>query len=446
MRSIRVAVIGAGPAGIYAADILTKEHEGAEVDVFDRLPAPYGLVRYGVAPDHPRIKEIIKALGRVMSNDAIRFFGNVDYGTDLKLADLRRHYDATIFATGAIKDQPLDIPGVDLPGSHGAADFVSWYAGHPDVPRDWPLEAESVAVIGAGNVALDVARMLAKPADEQLTTEIADTVHRGLAANQAKDIHVFARRGPAQVKFSPMELRELSHSPSVDVVVEPEGFEIDDASQELVTKNKGVRNVVNTLLKYLDTEPTGAAHRIHIHLCQAPVEIFGEGQVEAIRTERTELQGDGSARGTGEFVETPVQAVYRAVGYLSEHLPDVPFDHQRGVISNEGGRVLEIDGVPMVGTYTTGWVKRGPVGLIGHTKSDASETIEHLLEDLPLIPTREIEDRTAIEEDLRERGVEFTTWAGWEALDAHELALGEAAGRERIKVIPREEMVTVSRG
>lgn len=446
MRSIRVAVIGAGPAGIYAADILTKEHEGAEVDVFDRLPAPYGLVRYGVAPDHPRIKEIIKALGRVMSNDAIRFFGNVDYGTDLKLADLRRHYDATIFATGAIKDQPLDIPGVDLPGSHGAADFASWYAGHPDVPRDWPLEAESVAVIGAGNVALDVARMLAKPADEQLTTEIADTVHRGLAANQAKDIHVFARRGPAQVKFSPMELRELSHSPSVDVIVEPEGFEIDDASQELVTKNKGVRNVVNTLLKYLDTEPTGAAHRIHIHLCQAPVEIVGEGQVEAIRTERTELQGDGSARGTGEFVETPVQAVYRAVGYLSEHLPDVPFDHQRGVISNEGGRVLELDGVPMVGTYTTGWVKRGPVGLIGHTKSDASETIEHLLEDLPLIPTREIEDRTAIEEDLRERGVEFTTWAGWEALDAHELALGEAAGRERIKVIPREEMVTVSRG
>lgn len=446
MRSIRVAVIGAGPAGIYAADILTKEHAGAEVDVFDRLPAPYGLVRYGVAPDHPRIKEIIKALGRVMSNDAIRFFGNVDYGTDLKLADLNRHYDATIFATGAIRDQPLDIPGIDLPGSHGAADFVSWYAGHPDVPRDWMLEAESVAVIGAGNVALDVARMLAKPADEQLTTEVADSVHQGLSANRAKDVHIFARRGPAQVKFSPMELRELSHSPSVDVVVEPEGFEIDDASQELVTKNKGVRNVVNTLLKYLDTEPTDAAHRIHIHLCHTPVEIVGDGGVEAIRTERTELQGDGSVRGTGEYVDTPVQAVYRAVGYLSEHLPDVPFDHQRGVISNDGGRVLEIDGVPKVGTYTTGWVKRGPVGLIGHTKSDAAETIAHLLEDLPLIPAREIQDPHGIEEDLRGRGVEFTTWAGWEALDAHEVALGEAAGRERIKVVPREEMLEVSRG
>lgn len=205
----------------------SKEHRGAEVDVFDRLPAPYGLVRYGVAPDHPRIKEILKALGRVMSNEAIRFFGNVDYGTDVKLDDLRRHYDATIFATGAIRDRGLELPGIDLPGSHGAADFVSWYAGHPDVPDHWPLEAKSVAVIGAGNVALDVARMLAKPADEQLGTEIADSVHRGLSANRATDGHVFARRGPAQVKFTPMELRELSHSPSVDVLVEPEGFEIE---------------------------------------------------------------------------------------------------------------------------------------------------------------------------------------------------------------------------
>ena len=446
MGSIRVAVIGAGPAGIYAADILTKEHQGAEVDVFDRLPAPYGLVRYGVAPDHPRIKEIIKALGRVMSNEAIRFFGNVDYGTDLKMDDLRRHYDATIFATGAIHDQELDIPGINLPGSHGAADFVSWYAGHPDVPREWPLDAESVAVIGAGNVALDVARMLAKPADEQLTTEIADTVHEGLAANRAKEIHVFARRGPAQAKFSPMELRELSHSPSVDVFVEPEGFEIDEASQELVSSNKGVRNVVDTLLKYLDTEPTEAAHRIHIHLCRAPVEVLGTDRVEGIRTERTELVGDGNVRGTGEFVDTPVQAVYRAVGYRSEHLPDIPFDHQRGVISNDGGRVLALDGSPMVGAYTTGWVKRGPVGLIGHTKSDAAETIEHLLEDLPHLPQREIRGPRGIEEDLDARGVEYTTWAGWETLDAHEVALGEAAGRTRIKVVPRREMVGISRG
>ena len=210
MRKIRVAVIGAGPAGIYASDILTSEYPDARVDLFDRLPAPYGLVRYGVAPDHPRIKEIIKALRRVLCRDEIRFIGNVHYGTDLSLADLRSHYDAVIFSTGARHDRPLDIPGIDLPGSHGAADFVSWYDGHPDVPRDWPLDAREVAVLGAGNVALDIARVLAKPADEQLGTEIPGNVYAGLALNQATDVHVFARRGPAQIKFSPMEFRELS--------------------------------------------------------------------------------------------------------------------------------------------------------------------------------------------------------------------------------------------
>jgi ferredoxin--NADP+ reductase len=445
MRPIRVAVVGAGPAGIYAADILTREHEQAHVDVIERLPAPYGLVRYGVAPDHPRIKEIIKALRRVLDNERIRFFGNVDYGTDLKLDDLRRYYDAVIFATGAMADRALDIPGIDLPQSYGAADFVSWYAGHPDVPREWPLEAESVAVLGAGNVALDVARMLAKPADEQLTTEIAENVYEGLKANKAKQVHVFARRGPAHIKFSPMELRELSHSPSVDVFVTEEGFEIDDAGQAAISAHKGTKLVVDTLLKYLEAEPTGAPHQIHIHMMQNPVEVLGEdGNVVAIRTERTEYNGDGSVHGTGEFVETPVQAVYRAVGYLSSPLPDVPFDDGAGVIPNEGGRVVE-DGEPFSGVYVTGWIKRGPVGLIGHTKSDAKETIEHLLADVDALPAPEVAGPEAIVEHLESRGVEYTTEAGWALLDAHEMSLGEPHGRERIKVVPREEMVRVSR-
>ncbi|MFT4082620.1 MAG: FAD-dependent oxidoreductase [Nocardioides sp.] len=446
MRSIRVAVIGAGPAGIYAADILTKEHPGARVDVIDRLPAPYGLVRYGVAPDHPRIKEIIKALKRVLTREEIRFLGNVDFGTDLKLSDLHEYYDAVVFATGAMADRDLDIPGIELTGSHGAADFVSWYAGHPDVPAEWPLEAESVAVVGAGNVALDVARMLAKPADEQLVTEIADNVYQGLKLNKAKDVHVFARRGPAQIKFSPMELRELSHSPSVDVIVHPEGFEIDDAGQKAISSNKGTRLVVDTLLKYLETEPTGAPHRIHIHMCQAPTELLGEdGRVTAIRTETQELIGDGRARGTGEFTDTPVQAVYRAVGYLSTALPDVPFDEGSGVIPNEGGRVLDLDGENVRGTYVTGWIKRGPVGLIGHTKSDAKETIDNLLADLDQLRAPAHSEDNAILDHLTARGVQFTTVEGWEKLDAHEIALGEAAGRDRIKVVPREEMVRVSR-
>jgi ferredoxin--NADP+ reductase len=445
MRKIRVAVVGAGPAGIYAADILTKEHEGVQVDVFDRLPAPYGLVRYGVAPDHPRIKEIIKALHRVLSRDEIRFIGNVHYGNDIKLSDLRRYYDAVIFSTGARSDRPLDIPGIDLPGSYGAADFVSWYDGHPDVPRDWPLTAKNVAVLGAGNVALDVARMLAKPADEQLTTEIPGNVYRGLAMNQATDVHVFARRGPAQIKFSPMEFRELSHSPSVDVIVHPEGFEIDEASQQAINSSKSTRLVVDTMMRYLDREPTGAPHRIHIHLCQAPVAILGDGRVEGLRTEFGELTGDGTTRGTGEFTDWPVEAVYRAVGYMSSHLADLPFDHHAGVVPHDAGRVLDMDGVAIEGTYVTGWVKRGPVGLIGHTKSDASETIASLLADLPGLPPREVADPDAILAHLSDRGTDYTTWQEWERLDAHEIALGAEQGRERVKVVPREDMIRAGR-
>ncbi|CAN5159129.1 FAD-dependent oxidoreductase [soil metagenome] len=445
MRKIRVAVIGAGPAGIYAADILTKEYEAATVDIFDRLPAPYGLVRYGVAPDHPRIKEIIKALRRVLSREEIRFIGNVHYGTDIKLADLRRHYDAVIFSTGARADRALDIPGVDLPGSHGAADFVSWYDGHPDVPREWPLEAKQIAVLGAGNVALDIARVLAKPADEQLTTEIPDNVYQGLKLNQATDVHVFARRGPAQIKFTPMEFRELSHSPDVDVIVHPEGFEIDEASQQQINSNKSTRLVVDTMLKYMEKEPTGAPHRIHIHLCQAPVAILGADRVEGLRTERTELIGDGTVRGTGEFVDWPVDAVYRAVGYLSSHLADLPFDHFEGVVPNAAGRVLEMDGVEMNATYVTGWIKRGPIGLIGHTKSDAAETVASLLADLPGLRLPEVSDPDGIFEHLTGSGIDFTTWEEWEKLDAHEVSLGESTGRERIKVVPREDMVRAGR-
>ncbi len=445
MRKIRVAVIGAGPAGIYASDILTSEYKDARVDLFDRLPAPYGLVRYGVAPDHPRIKEIIKALRRVLSRDEIRFIGNVHYGTDITLTDLRRHYDAVIFSTGARRDRPLDIPGIDLPGSYGAADFVSWYDGHPDVPRTWPLEAREVAVLGAGNVALDIARMLAKPADEQLGTEIAGNVYQGLALNKATDIHVFARRGPAQIKFSPMEFRELSHSPSVDVIVHPEGFEIDEASQKAINSTKSIKLVVDTMMKYMDREPSGAPHRIHIHLCQSPVAVLGTDAVEGLRTERTELIGDGTVRGTGEFTDWPVQAVYRAVGYLSSHLADLPFDHHGGVVPNDAGRVLDADWMVVDATYVTGWIKRGPIGLIGHTKSDAAETIASLLADLPGLRAPEVDDPDAILGQLSGNGVDYTTWAEWERLDAHEVALGAEQGRERVKLVPRADMITAGR-
>ncbi|GAW47938.1 MULTISPECIES: FAD-dependent oxidoreductase [unclassified Nocardioides] len=441
MRDHRVAIVGAGPAGIYAADTLTNEHDSARVDLIERLPAPFGLVRYGVAPDHPRIKDIVKALDRVLGKDRIRFLGNVQYGVDLKLDDLRRHYDAVVFATGAMADRQLAIPGIRLPGSHGAAEFVSWYTGHPDVPRDWPLDAREVAVIGAGNVALDVARMLVKPVEEQLGTEIPANVYAGLRANLATDVHIFARRGPAQVRFAPMELRELSHSPSVDVIVHPEGFEVDAAGQSAISSNKGTRLVVDTLLRYLESEPTGAPHRVHIHLCQSPVRVLGNHRVEGLRTQRTELRGDGTVRGTGQYLDTPVQAVYRAVGYLSSHLPDLPFDHHAGVLLNDRGRVLDIDGSLLPGLYVTGWIKRGPAGLIGHTKSDAAETTASLLDDLDALRPRDVLDPDAILDHLAAGGVTVINADNWSRIDAHEIALGRERGRERTKLVPREDMI-----
>lgn len=470
-RPIRVAVIGAGPAGVYASDILAKAQKkhGLEtsIDLFDRYPAPFGLIRYGVAPDHPRIKGIIKALHKVMDRGDIRLIGNVNIGTDLTLEDLREHYDAVVFATGAIRDAALNIPGVELEGSYGAADFVSWYDGHPDYPREWPLEAEQVAVLGNGNVALDVARVLAKHADDLLETEIPENVYQGLKASPVTDVHVFGRRGPAQVKFTPLELRELSHSRDVDLVLEEDDFEFDEASDEAIKSNNQIKTMVNTLTNWLveqdereeDPEHEPASRRLHLHFLHQPVEILegknadgtGNGKVAGIRFERMELDGEAGARSTGEFIDYPVQAVYRAIGYFGSPMPGVPFDERRGVISNAEGRVLDEQGEHIPGTYATGWIKRGPVGLIGHTKGDAMETIGHLVEDAAELPSAKQPDPQAVIDLLDSRGVEHTTWEGWLKLDEHEVNLGEEATasgnvtRERVKVVPREDMVRISR-
>ncbi|WP_432573644.1 FAD-dependent oxidoreductase [Kineococcus sp. SYSU DK005] len=452
-RPLRVAVVGAGPAGIYASDILSRADlsatgfEGVSIDLIERLPAPFGLVRYGVAPDHPRIKQIIVALEKVLGRGDIRLLTNVDFGTDVTLEELQRHYDAVVFSTGSIKDAPLAVPGVELPESYGAADFVSWYDGHPDYPREWPLEASTVAVLGAGNVALDVARMLAKHADDLLPTEIPDNVYRGLKASKVTDVHVFARRGPAQVKFSPLELRELGHVPDVDVLVDPEDFEFDEGSMAAIDSSNQTKQVVKTLTDWTLKEGDGtASRRIHLHFLHAPAEIVGtDGHVSALRTERTRLTGDGTVEGTGEFHTWDVQAVYRAVGYFGSPLPGVPFDELKGVVSNHEGRVLSPEGETVPGVYCTGWIKRGPVGLIGHTKSDASETVRHLVADAASLAPAAEPDPEAVLETLRGKGVDVLTWNDWEVLDAYERALGAPHGRERVKVVSREEMIKFSR-
>lgn len=447
MSKLRLAIVGAGPAGIYAADILRKAEKQFDVsiDLFEQLPAPYGLVRYGVAPDHPRIKGIITALKDVLDNGTVRLFGNVLYGRDITLADLKDHYNAVIFSTGAIKDAPLDIPGIDLDGSYGAADFVSWFDGHPDFPREWPLNAQQVAVIGNGNVALDVARVLAKHADDLLPTEIPDNVYQGLKASPVTDVHVFGRRGPMQVKFTPLELRELGEQNDVDMVVYEEDFEYDEASKLAIETNKQIMVIDRIFTKWREEPETGASRRLHLHFFARPIEVLGEdGRVVGFRYERTEPDGEGGVRGTGEIRDLPIQAIYRAVGYFGSPLDGIPFDEKRGVIPNREGQVLDDSDEPVNGVYATGWIKRGPVGLIGHTKSDAMETVKHLINDQANWWTPEHPEEDAIVALLRSRGVEFTNLDGWHNLDEHELGLGEAAGRTRIKVVPRDEMVEIS--
>ena len=448
MTKLRLAIVGAGPAGIYAADILLKAEKQFDVsiDLFEQLPAPYGLVRYGVAPDHPRIKGIITALRDVLDTGNIRLFGNVYYGRDVMLDDLKEHYNAVIFSTGAIKDAPLDIPGIELPGSYGAADFVSWYDGHPDFPREWPLDATSAAVIGNGNVALDVARILSKHADDLLPTDIPSNVYEGLRQSPITDVHVFGRRGPMQVKFTPLELRELGELDDVDIVVYEEDFDYDDASRAAIESNKQIM-VIDRIFRKWRTEPrSGASRRLHLHFFAGPVRVLGEDRADGFRYERTEPDGAGGVRGTGEFREVSVQAVYRAVGYFGSPLDGIPFDERRGVIPNREGQVIDDRDEPVNGVYATGWIKRGPVGLIGHTKSDAMETVRHLMNDQANWWSPAHPEEDAIVTLLKKRGVDFTNLQGWQNLDEHERALGAAQERERIKVVPRDEMIAASRG
>ncbi len=445
--TVRVAIIGAGPAGIYAGNILARRIREAggtvAVDLFDTLPAPYGLIRYGVAPDHPRIKGIVTSLHEMLDEGTVRFLGNVEVGSDIDLDELRRYYDAVILATGANRDAALAIPGIDLPGSFGAADFVAWYDGHPDAPREWTLDAAHVAVIGNGNVALDVARVLAKLPEDLRTTEVPDNVLAGLEASVVTDVHVFGRRGPADIKFTPIELRELGEVRGVEIVLYDEDFvDLDLAN--------AANNQLKVMLKIMDQwrrrESGTGVRRLHLHFHHAPIEILGRDRVTGVRCERTAPSGDGTFSGTGEVREIAVGQVYRAVGYYGTAVPGAPFDAVRGVVPNVQGRVIDASGASIRGLYATGWIKRGPVGLIGHTKSDAMETVDRLVEDLQAGELARVEPGGDLAEVLRARGIAVTTWEGWLALDAYERELGAAHRyvRERVKVVPREHQVDLA--
>lgn len=442
----RIAIVGAGPAGIYAAESLLTQLPGASVDLFEKLPAPYGLVRYGVAPDHPRIKKIAEALHETLANPRIRLIGNVDVGTDVSVDELCAAYDGVILATGADADAPLDIPGVDLPGSFGAADFVAWFDGHPDAPREWPLEAESIAVLGAGNVALDVARVLVKHARELASTDTPDHVLDQLAGSPVREVHLFVRRGPADVRFSPLELRELGEQHDVDVIVDADEMALDEHAERMIAQFSQRRIIVRTLTQWAQIPEAEriASRRIYLHFRQQPVRVLGDGAVTGIEMERTVSDPLGRLTGTGEMIRHSVGAVYRAVGYRSTPVPGAPFDDASGVVPHDEGRVIDADGEHVPGLYVTGWIKRGPIGLIGATKSDAAQTVRHLIEDLlvqdasGIRPTNPDTDPVSA---LHSRLNDAVGWNGWLRIDAAERQAGATQGRERTKLVDRSEML-----
>ncbi len=437
---LRVAVIGSGPSGIYAAQALTKGADqvgGIQVDVIDRLPAPYGLVRYGVAPDHGKIKSITLALRKILETDGVRFLGNVDVGVDVSVEELHQHYDAVIVAYGAAIDRRLGIPGEELAGSFSATDFVAWYSGHPDSQIDqFTLDSHEVVVIGVGNVAVDVARILAKTAGDLRPTDLPDHVLDVLGASHVTDIYVLGRRGPAQAKFTTKELRELGELANADIIIREDEMMLDAGSEKTMASDANQRRIVEIMQTWAKEEPSGKPRRLHLRFLQRPAELLGDERVQGVRVERTQLDGTGNVTGTGEYETIPAQMVLRSVGYRGQGLPGLPFDERNGTIPHESGRVLR-DGAQVPGEYVAGWIKRGPTGVIGTNKSDATETVTSLFADADALPAAPIRDPQALLDLLGERGVHVVDWDGWVGIDAAEIALGQAQGRDRVKIADR---------
>ena len=474
---LRVAVIGAGPAGVYASDILLRQlrekgvdlglGDQARIDLFEKLPVPFGLVRYGVAPDHPSIKYIAGALEKTLDNPEIHLYADVEFGKDVNLDDLLERYDVVLFATGAVDDRPLQIAGHELDGVHGAAHFVEWYDGYPDADQDWPLDAKQVAVIGGGNVAMDVSRILMRRADDLLGTDIPDNVYQGIQGNQARELHMFIRRGPAQAKFSVQELRELEKLPGVQIVIDEEDFDLDQETIDRAGADKLTRQMLEELFTIremaedmaedggVDFEGNPADRRFYMHFYRMPAAIIGQdGKVTGIRVEKTKVTPEGTMEETSQYEEYPVQAVYHAIGYKPAEVPGIPYDFSGYTLSNVHGRVTTApegqNGRPIDRLYATGWAKRGPVGLIGSTKSDALETIGNMLDDLAASPTRgrfaQDRDDDSIDRFLADKGIRPIDFAGWKRVDAYERAEGAKAGREHIKVIDPDQLRQLAHG
>jgi ferredoxin--NADP+ reductase len=456
----RIAVVGSGPAGFYAAGHLLKDADaGFEVDMFERLPTPWGLVRSGVAPDHPKIKSVTRVYEKTAAHPRFRYYGNITFGLHVSREDLLRHYHAIVYATGSPSDRPLNIEGESLPGSHAATEFVGWYNGHPDhtdLEVDL-LSAERAVVIGNGNVAIDVARMLVLTPGELAPTDTADHALGVLAASRVREVVVIGRRGPAQAAFTNPELLELGELTDADIIVDAEeldrGLAVHDAKAE---EDAIARRNVEILREYAAREPKGHSKRVVLRFLQSPTALVPDerGHLGAVELVRNELVAgsDGAlrAQATEERETLPAGLVFRAIGYRGIPLPRVPFDDRSGVIPNDGGRVKDLEsGQPVAGEYVVGWIKRGPSGVIGTNKKDAQETVDAIFADLAgsnghpgHLP--EQPDAGAVEALLRERQPDLVSYSGWEAIDRHERAAGEPAGRPRVKVTSIDEMLQIA--
>jgi len=447
-------VIGSGPAAFYSVQALLRDDAcRVEIDMFDRLPAPFGLVRYGVAPDHQKIKNVIALYHKLASHPQFRFYGNVEYGSDLRRRDLERFYDQVVFATGAQSDRRLGIPGEDLRGSHPATEFVAWFNGHPDFAgHDFDLDCERAVVIGVGNVAVDVARILCRTPEELASTDIADHALDRLRSSRVREVQLLGRRGPAQAKFTTPEVRELGELADTETTTLPHEVELDPLSREHLETDgdKSIARKVAMLQEWSRPPTSGKSRSLRLRFLLSPTEILGtdQGGVSGVRVVRNVLsRGEGGslrANATDETELLDCGIVFRSVGYRGVPLPDLPFDDRRGRLPNEKGRVVEPStSAPLPGLYTSGWIKRGPSGIIGTNKPDAVETVRSMIEDLQAdrLAPGDRENRDMLEETLRDRGVRFVSYPEWVKLDALEIDRGKSAGRPRVKFAGREEML-----
>lgn len=445
MSEYRIAIIGAGPSGFYAAEGLLKEIPNVSIDLIDRLPTPYGLVRYGVAPDHQKIKSVTKMYEKTASDPRLRFLGNVMFGRDLSYSDVKKHYHAVIYTVGASADRNLGIPGEHLEGSMSATEFVAWYNGHPDyASRVKRISAKQVAVVGMGNVAIDVTRILAKSVEELKSTDIADHALEVLKDSPVSDVYMLGRRGPAQAKFTTKELRELGELPMADIIVNPKELELDAASLTSIEGDPAIKKNIEILQEFAHKKPEGKPRRVHVRFLVSPIEILGQQSVEQLKLEQNRLNDKLNAEGTGQIETLPMQMVLRSVGYKGVALPGVSFDSRKGVIPHIQGRVTDANGQIIAGEYVAGWIKRGPSGVIGTNKADAMETVQSIKADLETLAARVSQTvPEAIDALLQSKGIKPVSFSDWLKLDAFEIQQGTSQGRPRVKLTSIEKMLEV---